>query len=84
MALLEAHIGDDWTITLVNRTGHPENFFVSGALSDVYINLDGNTRYSTNLRPRPESTIVEVRHEGPDGRVLAHRRLDQEDDADVS
>lgn len=79
MASLEAAISDDWTITLVNRTGHPEDFFISGVLMDVYIGLDGNKRYSTNLRPAPGSSRVEVRKGTPDGEVLAFRRTDQEE-----
>jgi len=88
MTRLEAALrGGDGAIEilLANRSGHPETFFVSGVEPEVYIGLDGNTRYSVNLGPKPGSAMVEVRHKGPEGDLLAYRRLDaQEDDADVS
>ena len=87
-ARLEAALrGGDGTveILLANRSGHPETFFVSGVEPEVYIGLDGNARYSVNLSPKSGSAMVEVRHEGPEGDLLAYRQLDTpEDDADVS
>jgi hypothetical protein len=63
--------------SLANRTGHPEDFRISGVVPEVTIGLDGNTRYSVNLSPDPEAAIVEVRHQDEGGDVLAYRALER-------
>jgi hypothetical protein len=84
-AALRANEGGTIAVLLANRTGHPEKFHVSGVVPECWIDLDGNARYSVNLSPNPESTIVEVRRESQDGELLAYRHLDtQEDNTDGS
>ena len=64
-------------VLLANRSGHPEPFRVSGVVPEATIELDGNTRYSVNLRLAPESTMVEVRQGDEDGDVLAYRAIER-------
>ena len=78
MSPLEATITDNgdgsFEFALRNRTGHAEDFRITGVECDVTISLDGNTRYSVNLRPRADSTIVEV---SGGGDILAFRNFDR-------
>lgn len=83
MTRLEAIIkdaqGGRLRFSMANRTGHPENFFIAGVIPEVYVGLDGNTRYAVNLSPDPKAAIVEVRQGGPEGDLLASYRTHPED-----
>ena len=61
-------------VALANRSGHPEGFKITGVVPEVSIELDGNTRYSVNLSPAPESARVEVIRSS-DGELLAYRDI---------
>jgi hypothetical protein len=74
---VKATIEKDGTVTLVNRTGHREQFYLRGLPSPIFIVLDGNTRYSTKLNLTENSTIIEVRRINAEGELLASCETEQ-------